>query len=37
MESQKLGEHIAKLRKERYMTQTELADRLYVTEKAVSK
>lgn len=37
MESKKLGEHIAKLRKERHMTQTELADRLYVTEKAVSK
>ena len=37
MESKKLGEHIAKLRRERHMTQTELADRLYVTEKAVSK
>ena len=37
MESKKLGEHIAKLRRERHMTQTELADRLYITEKAVSK
>ena len=30
MESKKLGEHIAKLRRERHMTQTELADRLYI-------
>ena len=37
MESKKLGEHIAKLWRERHMTQTELADRLYITEKAVSK
>ena len=37
MESKKLGEHIAKLRRERHMTQTELADRLYITERAVSK
>ncbi len=37
MESKKLGEHIATLRRERHMTQTKLADRLYVTEKAVSK
>ena len=37
MESKKLGEHIAKLWRERHMTQTELADRLYIKEKAVSK
>lgn len=37
MDAEKIGEHIAKLRRERNMTQAELADRLYVTEKAVSK
>lgn len=37
MDAKTIGEQIAKLRKERAMTQTQLADRLYVTEKAVSK
>lgn len=37
MDAKKIGERIAKLRKERNMTQTQLAEKLYVTEKAVSK
>lgn len=37
MDAKKIGERIAKLRKERNMTQIQLAERLYVTEKAVSK
>lgn len=37
MDAIKIGEQIASLRKERNMTQMQLAERLYVTEKAVSK
>lgn len=37
MDAKEIGGRIAKLRGERNMTQTELADRPYVTEKAVSK
>lgn len=37
MNAKKIGEQIAKLRKERNMTQIQLAESLYVTEKAVSK
>ncbi len=37
MDSQKIGQRIASLRKEQNLTQQELADRLGVTNKAVSK
>lgn len=37
MDVKTIGEQIAKLRRERNMTQAQLADKLYVTEKAVSK
>lgn len=37
MDNLKLGSFIAQLRKEKNMTQKELADRLHVTDKAVSK
>lgn len=37
MDAKKIGERIAKLRKERNMSQIQLAEKLYVTEKAVSK
>ena len=37
MDAIKIGERIAKIRKERNMSQIQLAERLYVTEKAVSK
>jgi len=37
MDNQKFGSFIAELRKERNMTQKELADQLHVTDKAVSK
>lgn len=37
MDNLKLGNFIAQMRKEKNMTQKELADRLHVTDKAVSK
>lgn len=37
MDNNKIGKFIASLRKERGMTQQELGDRLFVTDKAVSK
>lgn len=37
MDAKKIGEQISKLRKERNMSQVQLANKLYVTEKAVSK
>ena len=37
MEAKELGHFIADLRKEKQMTQAELAERLYVTDKAVSR
>ena len=37
MDAKRIGECISKMRKERNMSQMQLADRLYVTEKAVSK
>lgn len=33
----KMGKYIAKLRKQKNMTQKELADKINVTDKAVSK
>jgi len=37
MDNIKIGEFIAKLRKEKNMTQMELADKLYISDRAVSK
>ena len=37
MDAKKLGQFIAELRKEKEMTQAELASKLHVTDKAVSK
>ena len=37
MNAERTGEFIAKLRAERSLTQKELADRIGVTDKAVSK
>ena len=37
MNAEKIGKQIAELRKERNMTQLQLAEKLFVTEKAVSK
>ena len=37
LDKEKFGEFIAKLRKERGMTQRELAEKLFVSDKAVSK
>lgn len=37
MDSLKFGAFVAQLRKEKDLTQKELADRLHVTDKAVSK
>ena len=37
LDKEKFGEFIAKLRKEMGMTQKELAERLFVSDKAVSK
>ena len=37
MEAKELGQFIACLRKEKQMTQAELAARLHVTDKAVSR
>lgn len=37
MDAIKVGEHIARLRKEKGLTQLELADQLHVTDKAVSR
>ena len=37
MDSEKMGKYIAKLRKQKDMTQKELADKINVTDKAVSK
>ena len=37
MDNQRLGAFVAQLRKEKNWTQKELADRLNVTDKAVSK
>lgn len=37
MDAKKIGEQIARLRKKHNMSQIQLAERLYVTEKAVSK
>ena len=37
MDSEKMGKYIAKLRKQKNMTQKELADKINVTDKAVSK
>ena len=37
MDANKVGEHIAALRKEKGLTQLELAEKLHVTDKAVSR
>ena len=37
MDNNKIGKFIASLRKEQGLTQKELADKLFVTDKAVSK
>ena len=37
LDKEKIGEFIAKLRKEKGMTQKELAEKLFVSDKAVSK
>lgn len=37
MDSEKMGKYIVKLRKQKNMTQKELADKINVTDKAVSK
>ena len=37
MDAKKLGQFIAEIRKEKEMTQSELASKLHVTDKAVSK
>ncbi len=37
LNKEKFGEFIAELRKEKGMTQRELAERLFVSDKAVSK
>ena len=37
LDKEKFGEFIAKLRKEHEMTQKELAEKLFVSDKAVSK
>ena len=37
MDAKKLGQFIAEIRKEKNMTQVELASKLHVTDKAVSK
>ena len=37
MDAKKLGQFIAEIRKEKEMTQAELASKLHVTDKAVSK
>lgn len=37
MDNRKMGQFIAGLRKEKHLTQKELADRLHITDKAVSK
>lgn len=37
MDNNGIGQFIAELRKEKHLTQKELADRLYITDKAVSK
>ena len=37
MGENKIGQFIAKLRKEKQMTQRELAEKLHITDKAVSK
>ena len=37
MESKEIGKFIAKIRKEKGMTQQKLAEKLFVTDKAVSK
>ena len=37
MDAKKLGQFIAEIRKEKEMTQAELASKLYVTDKAISK
>lgn len=37
MENKKIGQFIAELRKEKQMTQKELAEKLHITDKAVSK
>ena len=37
MDNMKTGQFIRDLRKERGMTQKELADRLHITDRAVSK
>ena len=37
MDAQKFGTFIAQCRKEKHMTQTELAKKLMITDKAVSR
>ena len=37
MENQKIGNFIKELRKEKNLTQKELADKLFITDRAVSK
>ena len=37
MEKDKLGKFVAELRKEKNMTQKELAEKLHLTDKAISK
>ena len=37
MDNNKIGQYIASLRKEKKLTQQQLGDKLFVTDKAVSK
>lgn len=37
MDNNKIGKYIASLRKEKKLTQAELGNKLFVTDKAVSK
>ncbi|MDO4324690.1 MAG: helix-turn-helix transcriptional regulator [bacterium] len=37
MDAKVFGAYIAKLRKEKHMTQSQLAEKIHVTDKAVSK
>lgn len=37
MDKEKLGKFVAALRREQNLTQRELAEKLYITDKAISK